>query len=71
MRSTPETTHECSPEIFPQTAEVNDVTDTYPLMEPNVEPSSDQPENSTTNPRSSKYKLRHNAKPICNDDYRF
>ena len=24
-----------------------------------------------TNPRSSKYDLRHNPKPNCNDDYRY
>ena len=29
MRNTPGTTHACSPEIFPQTDEVSDVTDTY------------------------------------------
>ena len=40
MRSAPETTHECSPKIFPQTAELNDVTDTYPDMKPEVETSS-------------------------------
>ena len=49
MRNTSGTTHECSPEIFPQTDEVSDVTDTYPHMEPDVESSwnnrkkSDQP----------------------------
>ena len=71
MRSTPGTTHECSPDIFPQTNEVSDVTDTYPHMEPDVEPSSEQPGNSPTNPRSSKYNLRHNPRPNCNDDYRY
>ena len=50
MRNTPGATHECSPEIFPQTDEVSDVTDTYPHMEPDVESSSEQPENSPTNP---------------------
>ena len=40
-------------------------------MEPDVESSSEQPENSPTNPRSSKYNLRHNPKPNCNDDYRY
>ena len=71
MRNTPGFTHECSPEIFPHTDEVGDVTDTCPHMEPDVESSSEQPENSPTNPRSSKYNLRHNPKPNCNDDYRF
>ena len=70
MKSTPGTTHECFPEIFPQTDKVSDVTDTYPHMEPNVGPTSEQPGNSPTNPCSSKYILRHNPKPNCNDDYR-
>ena len=71
MRNTPGTTHHCSPENFPQTDEVSDVTDTYPHMEPDLKTSSEQPENSPTNPRSSNYNLRHNPKPNCNDDYRF
>ena len=54
MRNTPGATHECSPEIFPQTDEVSDVTDTYPHMQPDVESISEQPQNSPTNPRSSK-----------------
>ena len=70
-RNTPGTTHEYSPEIFSQTGEVSDVTDTYPHMETDVEQSSEQPENSPTNPRSSKYNIRHNPKPNCNDDYRY
>ena len=71
MRNTPGTAHECSPEIFPQTEEFSDVTDTYPDMEPDVEASSEQTENSPTNPRSSKYNLRHNPKPNCNGDRRY
>ena len=71
MRNTPGTTHECSPEVFTQTDEVSDVTDTYPHMEPDVETSSEQPNNSPTNPRSSKYNLHQNPKPNCNDDYRY
>ena len=71
MRNTPGATHKCSPEISPQTDEISDVTDTYPHKEPDVESNSEQPENSPTNPRSSKYNLRHNPKPNCNDDYRY
>ena len=71
MRNTPEATHECSPETFPHRDEIIDVTDTYLHMEPDVESSSEQPENSPTNPRSSKYNLRHNLKPNCNDDYSY
>ena len=71
MRITPPgATHECSPEVFPQTDEVSDVTDTYPHMEPDVESSLEQPKICPTNPHSSKYNLRHNPKPNCNDDYR-
>ena len=70
MRNTPGNPYVCSPEILPCTDEVTDVTDTCPHMEPDVETSSEQQENSPTNPRSSKYNLRHNPKPNCNDDYR-
>ena len=61
MRNTTGLTHECSPEIFPQRDEVGDVADadTYPHMEPDVETNSEQPNNNSTNPRSSKYNLRH------------
>ena len=68
MRNTPGTTHECSPEIFSQTEQLSDVTDTYPDVEPDVEASWEQPESSPTNPRSSKYNLRHYPKLNCNED---
>ena len=71
MRNIPGTPHVCSPEIFPYTDEVSDVTDTCPHMEPDPESSSEQPQKSPANPRSSKYNLRHNPKPNCNDDYRY
>ena len=71
MRTTPGTAHECFPEIFPEIDEVSDLTDTYPHKEPDVESSSEQPKRSPTNPRSSKYNLRHSPKPNCNDDYRY
>ena len=69
MGNTPATAHECSPETFPQTGVLSDVTDTYPDRELDVETSSEQPEISPTGPRSSIYNLRHNLKPKCNDDY--
>ena len=56
LRNTPGTAHECSSEVFPQTDESSDLTDTYPHMEPDVEGNSEQPETSPTNPRSSKNK---------------
>ena len=68
MWKTPETAHECSPENFPQTEEVSDVTDTYPDIELDVEISPKQPNSGPTNPRISKCNLRHNPKTICNDD---
>ena len=71
MRNTPGTPHVCSPEIFLCTDEVSDVTDTCQHMKPDVESSSEQPQKSPTNSRSSKYNLRHNPKPNCNDDYRY
>ena len=54
MRNTPIEPHVCSPEIFPNTDELGDVTDACPLMEPDVETDSEQPQKSPTNPRSSK-----------------
>ena len=71
IRNTPGNPHVCSPEIFPNRDELGDVTDTCPHMEPGVGTSSEQPQNSPTNPCSSKYNLRHNPKPNCNDDYRY
>ena len=39
-------------------------------MQPDVDMSVEQPDTTPTNPRSSKYDLRHNPTPNCNDDYR-
>ena len=58
----------CSPEISSNTDELGNVTDTCPHMEPDAKTSSEKPQNSLTNPRSSKYNLRHNPKPNCNDE---
>ena len=69
MRNKPGNPHACSPEIFPGTDEVSDVTDTCPHIEPDEESSSEQPKLSLASLRSSKYNLRHNPKPNCNDDY--
>ena len=71
MRNTQGTTHECSPENATPTDNTSDVADTYTYMELDVGTSSEQQENSPSNPRSSKYNLRHNPKPNCNDDYRY
>ena len=53
MRNTPGNPHVCSPEIFPNTDELSDVTDTCPHMGPDADTSSEQLQNSPTNPRSS------------------
>ena len=69
-RNTPGTEKGCSPEMFPQTEHLCDVTDTYPDMEPDVETSPEQPNNSPINPRSSKTDFCHNPKPNCSDEFR-
>ena len=71
IRNTPRDPLVCSPEIFPCTDEVSDVTDTCPHMEPDVDSSPEQPQNSPANTRSSKHTLRHNPKPNCNEDCRY
>ena len=53
-RNTTGIAHECSPEIFLQTEELCDVTDTYLDREPDVETSPEQPINSPTSLCSSK-----------------
>ena len=49
MKNTPGEPHVCSLEIFPNTDELADVTDTCPHMEPDVGTSSEQPQNSQPN----------------------
>ena len=68
--NTPGTAQECSPQIFHQTKKLCDITYRYPYMEPDVKTSSEEPNNSPTNPRSSKYILRQNPKLNCNDNCR-
>ena len=65
ISNTPGNPHVCSPGIFPCTDEVSEVTE----MEPDVDSSPEQLQNSPANTRSSKYNLRLNPKPKCNDDY--
>ena len=64
MSSNPGTIPEISPEICFQTDGSCDGTDTDHYMQPDVETSVEQLEPTPTNPRSSKYDLRHNLKPI-------
>ena len=71
LRNTPGIIPENSPEIIPQPDEsyngIDVDHDTQPLADTTVEQLDPMP----TNPRSSKYDLRHNPKPNCNDDYRY
>ena len=69
MRSTPGTRRENSPEIIPQADRSYDETDSDHYMQPDADTSVDRPHLTPTNPRSSKYDLRHNPKPNCNDAY--
>ena len=69
-RSTPETIQEDSSEIFPHTDDIDDGTDTDHYMQPDADTSVEQTDPTPTNPRSSKYDLRHNPRLNCNDDYR-
>ena len=69
--STPGTTQEDSSNIPPHTDEMVDGTDTDHYMQPDADNSVEQIDPTPTNPRSSKYGLRHNPKPNCNDDYRY
>ena len=70
-RSTPGTIQEDSSEILPHTDEVGDGNDTDHYMQPDANKSVEQIDPTTTNPRSSKYDLRHNPRPNGNDDYRY
>ena len=71
MRNTPRTAQECSPEIFPHPEHLCDVTSTYPDIEPDLVISWEQPNKSPTKTSSSRYNLRHNTEPDCNDDNRY
>ena len=70
MKCTPGTLREKSPENCPQPDRSCDGTDTDYYMQPDADTSVEQPDSTPTNPRSSKYDLRHNPKPNYKDDYR-
>ena len=70
-KSAPGTTQEDSSNIPPHTDEMADGIDTDHYMQPDADNSVEQINPTPTNPRSSKYNLRHNPKPNCNDDYRY
>ena len=71
MKNTPGITPENSSEIIPQPDGSSDGRDADRDMQPDADMSVEQPDPMTTNPRSSKYDLRHNLKPNCNNDYRY
>ena len=60
-----------SSEIFPQPDGSYDGKDVDHDTQPDADTSVEQPDSTPTDPRSSKYDLRHNPKPNCNDDYRY
>ena len=69
--STPRTIQEDSSEILPHRDEINDKTDTDHYMQPDADNSVEEIDPTPTNPRSSKYDLRHNPRSKCNEDYRY
>ena len=70
-RSTPGTIQEDSSEILSHTDDIDDGTDTDHYMQPDADTSVEQIDPTPTNPRSSKYDLRHNPGLNWNDDYRY
>ena len=60
---------EDSQEVFPHEDEVGDGTYTDHYMEPDAETNSEQLRSTDVNLCSTKYDLRHNPYPNCNDDY--
>ena len=71
MRNTPGIIPGNSPEIIPQPDESYDGRDVDRDTQTDADTSVEQLDPMPTNPRSSKYDLRHNPKPNCNDDYRY
>ena len=71
MGSTPGTIRENFPQIIRQTGGSYDGRDTDHYMQPDSDTSVEHHDPTPTNPRSSKYDLNHNPKPICNGDYRY
>ena len=67
----PGTIQEESLGIFVHKDEVGNGTDTDHYKKPDSGANSEQLSPTDVNPRSTKYDLRHNLKPKCNDDYRY
>ena len=71
MRSTPGILRENAPESTPQPDGSYDERNVDHDTQPDADTSVEQLDPMPTNTRSSKYDLRHNPKPNCNDDYRY
>ena len=71
MRRTPGNIPANSPEKTPQPDGSYDGRDVDHDTQPDADLSVEQPDPTPTNPRSSKYDLRHNPKPNCNDNYTY
>ena len=71
MRNTPGTIPEIPPQIIPQPHRLYDGRDMDHDTQPDADTRVEQLDPTPTNPRSSKYDLRHNPKPNYNDDYRY
>ena len=69
-RNTPGIIPENSPEMIPQPDGSFDGRDVDHDTQPDANTSVEQPDPTPSNPRCSKYDLRHNPKPNSNDDYR-
>ena len=70
-RNIPGTIPESPPQIIPQPHTSYDGRDVDRDTQPDADTGVEQPDPMPANPRSSKYDLRHNLKPNCNDNYRF
>ena len=71
MRNTPGIIPGNSPEMIPQPDGSYDERDVDRDTQPDADLSVEQLDLMPTNTRSSKYDLRHNPKPNCNDDYEY
>ena len=71
MRRTPGIIPENSPEIIPQPDGSYDGRDVDHDTQPHADTSVEQLDPTPINPHSSKYDLRYNPKPNCNDDHRY
>ena len=69
-RSNPETIPESPPQIIPQPHRSYDGMDMDHDTQPDADTSVEQLDPTPINHCSSKYELRQNPKPNCNDDYR-